>query len=344
MFGYVAAFVYEGDNPIAERRAAALSLDQGLLAELLGRAELRELLDPDVLAEVEAELQRLAPDRRVKDAEGVADLLRLLGPLSTAEVAARSTGAGRADRPAGELADRAAASPDEAEEWLLSLASARRVASVRMGGEQRWVVIEDVARLRDGLGVPVPPGTPDVFTEPVEDPLGDLVARFARTHGPFTPHDVAERLGLGVAVVSQTLRRLAGTGRVLEGEFRPSGSGAEWCDAEVLRRLRRRSLARLRQEVEPVEPATLGRFLPSWQHVGGRLRGVDGVAAVVEQLAGCAVPASALEPLVLASRVSDYSPAMLDELTATGEVLWAGPARCPATTGGSPCTSPTRPR
>ncbi|HET6560254.1 MAG TPA: ATP-dependent helicase, partial [Marmoricola sp.] len=319
LFGYVAAFMYEGDNPLAERRAAALSLDQGLLAELLGRAELRELLDPQVLAELEAELQRLTPDRQARDAEGVADLLRLLGPLSTDEVVARST-----------------ASRDEVERWLQQLRDARRVVEVRMAGEQRWTTVEDVTRLRDGLGVPVPPGTPEAFTEPVADPLADLVSRYARTHGPFTSGDVAERLGVGVAVAHQTLVRLAGQGRVLEGEFRPSGAGNEWCDAEVLRRLRRRSLAALRKEVEPVEPATLGRFLPAWQHVRGPgkgLRGVDGVLGVVEQLAGCAVPASALEPLVLASRVVDYVPAMLDELTATGEVLWAGHGTLPGTDG-----------
>src|SRR4051795_10304434 len=202
-----------------------------------------------------------------------------------------------------------------------------------MGGEERWTAVEDVARLRDGLGVPVPPGTPDVFTEPVEDPLADLVARFARTHGPFTAADVAQRLGLGVAVAQQTLSRLGAQGRVLEGEFRPAGAGGEWCDAEVLRRLRRRSLAALRKEVEPVEPATLGRFLPVWQNVGGRLRGVDGGLAGVDQLSGCAVPASALESLVLGSRVVDYAPAMLDELTATGEVLWAGHGTLPGTDG-----------
>jgi ATP-dependent helicase Lhr and Lhr-like helicase len=322
LFGYVAAFIYEGDSPVAERRAAALSLDQGLLAELLGRAELRELLDPDVLCDLELELQRLTADRRAGDVEGVADLLRLLGPLSTDEVAARSV------------------EGSDVVSWLTLLADARRVVEVRVGGAERWTAIEDVARLRDGLGVPVPAGTPDVFTEPVEDPLADLVARFARTHGPFTATDVASRLGLGVAVAAQTLARLGARGRVLEGEFRPAGAGQEWCDAEVLRRLRRRSLAALRKEVEPVEPSTLGRFLPVWQNVssagpgsGGRLRGLDGVVAVVDQLAGCAVPASALEPLVLASRVVDYAPAMLDELTATGEVLWAGHGTLPGADG-----------
>ena len=326
LFGYVAAFMYEGDNPLAERRAAALSLDQGLLAELLGRAELRELLDPKVLAELEAELQRLAPDRRARDAEAVADLLRLLGPLTTEEVTART------------VAD----SVTEVPGWLTALHESRRIVEVRIAGQPQWAAVEDVTRLRDGLGVPVPPGTPDAFVEPVADPLADLVGRYARTHGPFTSTDVAERLGLGVAVAQQTLQRLAGQGRVLEGEFRPAGAGTEWCDAEVLRRLRRRSLAALRKEVEPVEPATLGRFLPAWQHVGtpqaqGRaargLRGADGVLTVVEQLAGCAVPASALEPLVLGSRVSDYTPAYLDELTTSGEVLWAGHGTLPGTDG-----------
>ncbi|MCW2611135.1 MAG: dependent helicase, Lhr family, partial [Cryptosporangiaceae bacterium] len=321
MFSYVGGFLYEGDAPLAERRAQALSLDASLLAELLGRAELRELLDHDVLTEVEAELQRLAPDRRARDAEGVVDLLRMLGPLATAEIGERTV----------DDADVAG--------WLSALTDSRRVVAVRIGGEERWTVVEDVARLRDGLGTPVPPGTPDAFTEPVEDPLGDLVSRFARTHGPFTTEQVAERFGLGAAVVRHTLTRLAAHGRVLEGEFRPSGSGSEWCEAEVLRKLRRRSLARLRKEVEPVEPEALARFLGAWQHLvaaggsGRGLRGVDGVLAAVDQLAGAPVPASALEPLVLGGRVRDYSPAYLDELTASGEVLWAGHGTLPGADG-----------
>ncbi len=351
-FGYIAAFMYEGDAPLAERKAAALSLDRSLLAELLGQAELRDLLDPEVIAHTEAELQRLTPDRRCRDLEGVADLLRLLGPLSTEEVAARC------------------AEPDRAAAWLAELERARRVIRVRGpathpagAGEQaepveRWAAIEDAGRLRDALGIPLPVGVPEAFTEPVADPLGDLVARYARTHGPFHAVDVAHRFGLGVAVVLTTLRRLAAEGRVVEGTFGRSPwtsppsdgagdglaadsdafvdaslSGSEWCDAGVLRLLRRRSLAALRREVEPAEPETLARFLPVWQHVGGRLRGTEGVLRVVEQLAGCAVPASALERLVLAVRVADYSPAMLDELTASGEVLWAGHGSLPGTDG-----------
>ena len=319
LFGYVAQFVYEGDSPIAERRAAALALDQGLLAELLGRAELRELLDPEVLAEIEATLQRTVAERRARDAEGVADLLRWLGPLTAAEVAARCVDGA------------------ESGEWLGSLSDARRAVVVRMGGEERWSAIEDVGRLRDGLGVPVPPGTPDAFTEPVDDPLADLVSRFARTHGPFTVADVSARLGLGAAVARQTLQRLGAQGRVLDGEFRPSGSGAEWCDAEVLRMLRRRSLARLRQEVEPVEPAAMGRFLLAWHHVNrpqrGRPRGLDGLVQVVDQLAGYAAPASAWESLILPARLPDYEPALLDELTASGEVTWVGQGALPGHDG-----------
>jgi len=315
LFGYVAAFMYEGDSPLAEKRAAALSLDSSLLAELLGRAELRELLDPEVLVQTEAELQRLTDDRRATDLEAAADMLRLLGPLTTDEVSERSA----PDAPVAR--------------WLEDLEARRRVVRVRIVGQEQWAAVEDIGRLRDALGVPVPVGTPEAFAEEVGDPLGDLVGRFARTHGPFLPQQVATRLGLGVAVVHDTLQRLAAAGRVVEGEFRPGGQGTEWCDSEVLRRLRRRSLAALRKEVEPVEPRTVGRFLPAWQQVGGRLRGVDGVLSVVEQLAGCAVPASALEPFVLGSRVSDYSPAMLDELTASGEVLWSGMGALPGTDG-----------
>jgi ATP-dependent Lhr-like helicase len=173
-----------------------------------------------------------------------------------------------------------------------------------------------------------------VFLEPVRDPVGDLVARFARTHGPFHALDVAVRLGLGVAVVDATLARLAATGRIAHGEFRPGGSGLEWCDAEVLRSLRRRSLAKLRKEVEPVPPEALARFLPQWQGLGtSNGRGIDGLMRAVEQLQGASIPASALETLVLPSRVAGYSPAMLDELTASGEVLWAGQGSLPGNDG-----------
>ncbi|MBI1378787.1 MAG: ATP-dependent helicase [Frankiales bacterium] len=302
LFGYVAAYLYEGDSPLAERRAAALALDTALLSELLGQAELRDLLDPASLATVEAELQCLAAERHARSAEGVADLLRRLGPLTRAAIEARG----------GTSA------------WVDELLAARRAIEVRVAGEARVAAVEDAARLRDALGTALPVGLPDAFLEPVADPVGDLVSRFARTHGPFVVADVAGAFGLGPAVVAGALARLAAVGRVVTGEFRPGGTGTEWCDAEVLRLVRRRSMAALRREAEPVPPESLGAFLPAWQHVGGRLRGPDGVLRVVEQLAGVAVPASAWETLVLPARVEGYQPAMLDELTSSGEVVWAG--------------------
>ncbi|MEU5268198.1 ATP-dependent helicase [Streptomyces hygroscopicus] len=312
LFGYVAQFLYEGDSPLAERRAAALSLDSRLLAELLGQAELRELLDADVLAELERELQWLTEDRRVKDSEGVADVLRLLGPLTDAELAERGAEPG----------------------WAEELAGARRAIRVRIAGEDRWAAVEDAGRLRDALGTALPVGVPEAFTEPVKDPLGDLLARHARTHGPFTSSQAAARFGLGTAVTEGALHRLAASGRVVQGEFHPSGVGQEWCDAAVLRRLRRRSLAALRHELEPVPPSALAAFLPQWQHLGTHsLRGIDGLVRAIEQLQGAPVPASALEKLVLPSRVSDYTPTMLDELTASGEVVWAGAGALPGKDG-----------
>ncbi|MEU8772240.1 ATP-dependent helicase [Streptomyces sp. NPDC048606] len=302
LFGYVAQFLYEGDSPLAERRAAALSLDSRLLAELLGQAELRELLDAEVLEELERELGWLTEERRAKDAESVADLLRLLGPLTEAELAARGAEAA----------------------WARELETARRAIRVRIGGAEHWAAVEDAGRLRDALGTALPVGVPEAFTEPVKDPLGDLLARYARTHGPFTTAVAAARFGLGAAVTEGALHRLAAAGRLVQGEFHPAGIGQEWCDAAVLRRLRRRSLAALRQELEPVPPASLAVFLPQWQHLGGGLRGIDGLARAVEQLQGAPVPASALERLVLPSRVAGYAPGLLDELTTSGEVVWAG--------------------
>lgn len=381
LFGYVAQFLYEGDSPLAERRAAALALDSTLLNELLGRVELRELLDAKVIDATERELQRLAPDRRVRGVEGVADLLRLLGPLTPEEVAARMEPAGESAGESPEFREDGtvpAAGPAEplpqvpvadAAAHLAALQRANRAIKVNIGGFERFAAVEDAARLRDALGVPLPMGVPLAFIEPVADPLGDLVSRYARTHGPFTSAEAAARLGLGVAVVGTALKRLAADGRVVEGEFRPHATApetapdaeagpadagtppstpnapslagvSEWCDAEVLRKLRRRSLAALRAEVEPVDAAAYGRFLPAWQNVrtpGQRgqsaLRGLDGIITAVDQLSGVPIPASAWEPLVLAGRVADYKPAMLDELMAAGEVLWSGAGSLPGNDG-----------
>jgi ATP-dependent helicase Lhr and Lhr-like helicase len=325
LFRYIGAFMYEGDAPLAERRAQALALDSALLAELLGQPELRELLDPLVVDEAERELQRLAPGRACKDAEAVADMLRALGPLTTDEVVQR------------------AAQPLQAPAWLAGLARQRRVLELRIAGEQRWSAIEDSGRLRDALGVALPPGVPDAFTEPAADPLRDLVLRYARTHGPFGAAAIAARYGLGVAVVTGGLHRLAAEGSLAEGDFHPAG-GTQWCEAGVLRMLRRRCLAKLRKEVEPAPPAAFAAFLPAWQHAdaaatrataGARPRPAraDAVYDVIDQLAGAAIAASALETLVLPGRVPGYSPALLDELTAAGEVVWSGAGGLPGGDG-----------
>ena len=325
VFGYVAQYLYEGDSPLAERRAAALALDPSLLSELLGQGEalaLRDLLDPEAVARTEAELQRLTPERGARDGEDVADLLRVLGPLSMRDIVARAA---------------EGFEPAAIEMAVSELEQARRVIAVRVAGDERWSAIEDAARLRDALGTSLPVGVPQAFLEPVPDPLADLVARFARTHGPFAVQTVAAWWGLGPAVVHDALRRLVGSGRVVEGELLPTenggGHGPEFCDAEVLRLLRRRSLAALRHEVEPVDQLDLARFLPQWQGVGGGLRGREGLLRAVEQLTGAVLPASGLETLVLPARVTDYRPALLDEVMSAGEVVWRGHGSLPGDDG-----------
>ncbi|SFT79013.1 ATP-dependent helicase Lhr and Lhr-like helicase [Actinopolyspora lacussalsi subsp. righensis] len=312
LFGYAGMFLYESDAPLAERRSAALSLDTALLAELLGSEEMRQLLDTEVVVEVENGLQRLERRRHARGPEDTADMLRVLGDLTEDEAAARGI----------------------RREWLAELARQQRALLVHVAGEARWIAVEDAGRVRDGLGVALPERVPEVFTERVEDPLGELVSRFARCRGPFRADALAERFGLGAAVVTEVLERLRGSGRLVRGELRPAGAGgdvgAEYCDAEVLRRLRRASLAKLRSEIEPAEPAALGRFLPVWQGVVSNGVGSqrDGsaadVLAVVEQLAGVPLTAGSLESLVLPARVPGYQPAMLDELTTGGEVVWVG--------------------
>ncbi|MGC5254827.1 ATP-dependent helicase [Gordonia sp. DT218] len=317
LFGYVGAFMYADDAPLAERRAAALSLDTSLLAQLLGRVDLRELLDPAVIAEVTARLQRLSPDRQARDAEDIIDLLRWLGPLSTEDVTDRYRGA------------------EPALDHLTALHRTGQIISVNHGGRPRWAAIDDTARLRDALGVPAPMGIPAAYLEPVPDPVGDLVGRYARTHGPFTVAEAAQTLGMAVGVVRDTLIRLAADRRVVEGDFlpdaEPSGGqrATQWCHADVLGQIRRGSLAASRAEVAPVETDVLARFLASWQHVTAddQLDGVDGVATVVDQLAGYPLPASAWESLILPARIRGYQPAMLDELLSSGEVIWSGHGR-----------------
>ncbi|HYN56982.1 MAG TPA: DEAD/DEAH box helicase [Motilibacterales bacterium] len=315
LFGYVSEYLYEGDSPLAERRAAALTLDPSLLGELLGQTDLRDLLEPEAIAGVVAQIQHLTDERRARGLEDAADMLRVLGPLSTEQAALRGIAA----------------------EWLDELEAQRRILRTRVSGHDVWAGVEDAARLRDGLGAPIPSGVAEAHLSPVEDPLGDLIARYSRTHGPFTVEDVVGELGLPPAVVSHRLATSRAAGRVIEGWFIPDSPGPQWCHPDVLRLIKRRSVAMLRQQIEPVSQAALATFLPRWQNIGQhavtRLRGVDGVLQAIRAMAGVAVPASALEDSILPLRVADYAPAMLDELTSAGEVLWTGSSPLPGGDG-----------
>lgn len=305
LFSYVAQFIYDSDAPLAERRAQILSVDHAQLRELLGEAELRALFDREVIDQTEARLQRLDL-RRVDHPDALHDLLLALGDLRPDEVAVRTS---------------AGVDPTE---LVRTLVDARRAVPVRIAGELRIAAAEDAGRLRDALGVVPPAGLPAAFLEPVPDPWLDLVSRFARTHGPFTAARAAGRFGTGEAPVVAALERLALQRRVVEGEFLPEGRGREWCDAEVLKTLKRIALARLRRQVEPVDPAALARFLVEWHGLDRRRRGLDGLLSAVEQLQGAPVPYSALETEILPARVAGYRPSMLDELCAAGEVMWRG--------------------
>ena len=309
LFSYVANFLYDGDAPLAERRAQALTIDQDQLRELLGEADLRELLDADAIAEVEEMAQCLTETHRARSADGIHDLCLRLGDLSRAEIALRVV-----DASLLESIDR--------------LVRSRRLLELRIAGEKRLIAAEDAARYRDGLGIPLPPGLAAALLEPVAQPVLELVRRYARTHGPFTPRAVAERFALDAAVVENTLRQLAAEGRVIEGGFMPGGLHREWCDAEMLRLIRRKSLAKLRREVEPVEQHTLARFLTHWQGlVTPRRTGhgnLDGLLDAIETLQGAPLPASLLESAILPARLAEYAPAGLDTLIAAGEVAWAG--------------------
>ncbi len=304
LFDYVGNFMYEGDAPLAERRAQALALDRERLAELLGADELRELLDPEAVADVELELQALSGGRRARTVDAVHDLLRRLGDLRTDEVA------GRAEV--------------DVTSALGQLAGERRSLEVRIAGEERWIAIEDLARYRDALGVSPPPGIAEAWLEATDAPLDGLLLRWARTHAPFTAAAPAGRWGISTTVVEDRLRSLAAAGALLEGAFRPGGAEHEFTDADVLRALRRRSLARLRREVEPVPVETLARFLPAWQGIGSRASGHDRLLEVIGQLEGYPIPVSILERDVVSARVRDYTPRLLDELGAAGEVVWVG--------------------
>jgi ATP-dependent Lhr-like helicase len=308
LFDYVGSYMYEGDAPLAERRAQALALDRELLAELLGADELRELLDPAATADLELELQALTGGRRTRTVDGIHDLLRRVGDLSADEVAARS-----------DLADPQAA--------LAALQRDRRIVELRIAAESRWIAVEEVARYRDALGASPPPGVAETWLAAATDgqpPLDALLLRWARTHAPFTAAGPAGRWGIAPERVADRLVALVEAGNLVEGSFRPGGAEREFADPDVMRALRRRSLARLRREVEPVPIEALARFLPAWQGIGSRAGGIDRLLEVVTQLEGYPIPASILERDVLAARVAGYAPRLLDELGAGGEVVWLG--------------------
>jgi ATP-dependent Lhr-like helicase len=305
LFGYMANFLYDGDAPLAERRAQVLSIDQDQLRELMGDADLRELLDLSAIEETEEQAQALAEGYRAKSMDGVHDLLLRIGDLTRTELHARTT-------------------DDATAETIVKLLRARRAIEITVAGEKRFIAAEDAARYRDALGVPLPPGLPTAFLEPAPDALLDLIRRYARTHGPFTTHEAANRFALPTQIVEQTLTHLVQTGRVLEGGFRPGGIHREWCDHEILRTIRRKSLARLRKEIEPVEQRTLARLLTRWQGVVQPRRGLDALLDVIENLQGAPIPASLLETEILPARISNYQPSDLDRLIAAGEVTWVG--------------------
>jgi len=302
LFSYVAEFMYEGDSPLAERRAQALTLDRDLLAELLGSEDLRELLDPESIAAVELELQGLLPERFPRDADEAHDLLVRLGDLNALEAAARGL----------------------AIDWLHALERERRAVTVRIAGESRWIAAEDAGRYREALGVTLPVGLPDAFLDPGSEPLTSLLRRWARTHVPFVAPDLVARWNLAGSAVGGSLAELIARGDVIAGQFRQAAGGRELCHPEVLRMLRRRSLAALRREVESVPRETLARFLPAWQGVGARAGGHDRLLEVVFQMQGASLPASVIERDVIANRVAGYNPRLLDELISMGEVVWVG--------------------
>jgi ATP-dependent Lhr-like helicase len=305
LFSYVANYIYDGDAPLAERRAQALSIDQDQLRELMGDADLRELLDINAIEETEEQLQCVVETYRARNMDGVHDLLLRLGDLTRVELRLRCV-------------------TEEVADTVEKLVRARRALEVQVAGERRLIAVEDAARYRDALGVPLPPGLPSAFLQEAPHALVDLMRRFARTHGPFTTNEAAVRFDLPVESVEAVLQGLVQSGKVVEGGFRPGGIHREWCDNEVLRAIRRRSLSRLRKEVEPVEQRTLARLFTRWQGVVQPRRGLDALLDVIENLQGAPLPASILETEILPSRLVGYKAADLDTLIAAGEVVWVG--------------------
>ena len=288
LFDYVATYMYEDDTPPEERRAQALSLDRDLLRELMGVEELRELLDLGAIEQVESSL-RPTP----RNVDELHDLLRRAGPLLDGEY----------DRGYAE-----------------TLLRERRALRTRLGDIEVLAAIEDAGLVRDALGAAPAGGIPQVFLEPVEEALRKLLRRYARTHGPFTTGEVVSRFALEHAAVEAQLVALERADELVRGELRPGGSEREWCDPDVLRRIRRATLAVLRREVEPADQAAFGRFLPAWHGIGRR----QSLREALVPLQGVALPATLWESDVLPRRVPGFRPAELDVLCASGEVVWVG--------------------
>ena len=307
LFNYVANFMYEGDAPLAELRAQALTVDPAQLRALLGEVELRELLDQDAVSELELQLQHLTRERAARHADGLHEMLLRLGDLTRDEIVARS------------------ADPAAADDWIATLVRERRLLDVRIGNDTRFIAAEDAGRYRDALGIALPLGLPEAFLATDEpDPLASLVRRYARTHGPFAGEDVSRRFSVAPTPVHDALRRLAEAGTIVEGQFRPGATATEWCDAGVLRTLRGRSLARLRREVEPVEQEAFARFAVAWHGIEAPERGTAALLDAIQKLQGAFVPASDLETRILPARVAKYDPRDLDALLGSGQVMWMG--------------------
>ncbi len=305
LFSYVANYLYDGDAPLAERRAQTLAIDQSQLEDILGGTDFRELLDAVAVGEVEEQLQMLDPALQARHTDGVHDLLLKLGDLTAEEATARS--------------ERGVAA-----QALDELLRARRALAIRIAGETRLIPVEYAARYRDALGVPLPPGLADAFLAAVPDPLAGILRRYSRTHGPFTTADAAARYGLTTKETDSVLRGLHAEGKLLEGEFRPGGAHIEWCHPDVLQQIRRKSLARLRREVVPAEQHVYARLLVRWQGVTAPRKGADALLDAIELLQGVDLIASDLEREILPARVRNYQPADLDALLAAGEIIWTG--------------------
>lgn len=324
LFGYVADHLYEGDLPHAERRHALLSVDADLLGELLGSDKAAEVLDQAVVDAVQAELQGTAAGYRARGVEGVCELLRRVGPLSTSNVACRTDG----PLDAMEDDEAAACADDEQARALLDeLEAGHRAFRTQIAGAPVWAVAEDAARLRAVLGAPCPDWARiEGDAGSAETLLDGVIARILRTNALCTAESIAQELGLGTALVEESLRRLAGQGRAVQMAYPADAPIPSWTDPVVMRRLRARSLAAARQAIAPVDQATYLRYLFDLQGIGDAegVDGIDRLAEIIAQFEGVFLPAQLWEASVFPTRMAGYDPVLLDDLLACGDVVWQG--------------------